>query len=174
LYLLTYAAALLEKLVPLFERSRCENVVSAKEDCRYNNCPAAEECLLDKGYPFCFHASKESYALVDPYWLGGMQKHVKRIDLRTVFILRNEPVGETIKKLDGQEALQILENGISKDSGNQPFYNPHLIVKTPERLAVQRRLFERLFQNARCYLVNTGKAAVDEISRQIIDAIQKG
>ena len=174
LYLMTYAATLYEKLIPLFERSRCENVIINKEDCKHSNCPDAEECLLDKGFPYCFQASKDSYALVDPYWLGGMQKHVKRIDLRAVFILRNEPVGEIIKKLDAQEAVQILESGLSRDSGNQPFYNPHLILKTPERLAVQHRLFERLFQSAKCFLVNTGKAPLDEISQQIIHAIQKG
>jgi aspartate/methionine/tyrosine aminotransferase len=174
LYLMTSTSALYDKLVPLLERSKCENVVISKEDCKKSTCPEAEECLLDKGYPYCFHASQESYALVDPYWLGGMRKHVKRIDLRVVFILRNEPVGEIIKVLDAAEAIQILENGFSKDSGNQPFFNPHLILKTPERLLVQRRLFERLFQSAKCFLVNTGKAPADEIGHQITQVIQKG
>jgi hypothetical protein len=174
LYLMTYTSLLYEKLIPLFERSKCENVVINKEDCKNSTCPDFEECLLDKGYPYCFHASKDSYALVDPYWLGGMQKHVKRVDMRVVFILRNEPFGEIIKPVDALEAVQILENGLSREGSSQPYYNPHLILKTTERLMVQHRLFERLFQSAKCFLVNTGKASLGEIGHQITQVIQKG
>ena len=174
LYLMTHTSTLYERLIPLLERCKCENVVTSREECENHSCQYGEECILDKGYPFCFHASKDSAALIDPYWLGGMQKHVKRIDLRFVFILRNEPVGEIIRSLGAQEALQILENGVSRDSGSEPFYNPHLIIRTPERLTVQRRLFERLFQSVKCYLLNTGKATPEEIRNQIIHVMQKG
>ena len=46
-----------------------------------------------------------------------MQKHVKRIDIRAVFILRNDPVSELIQDLDADDAIKLLEGGFSGNGG---------------------------------------------------------
>ncbi|MBD3223861.1 MAG: aminotransferase class I/II-fold pyridoxal phosphate-dependent enzyme, partial [Caldithrix sp.] len=114
LYLPTNTAMYMERLVDLFDRSKCENVVTRKEDCGHTDCPLHEECLMDRGYPYCYYASKQSSAMLDPYWFGGMNKHVKRIDIRTLFILKNESMGPAIQELNEEDALQILETGINR------------------------------------------------------------
>ncbi len=163
----------------LFDRSKCENVVSKKEDCKNQDCEFIEECLLDRGYPYCYAASKKSAAMLDPYWIGGMNKHVKRIDIRTVFILKNDPIGAVLTKLDGEDAIQMMASGIATGavepgiSKIAPFYNPHLLPDSPQRIELQKRSFRKLFKVAKCYQLNTGAGSIDEMINQIKQALQK-
>ncbi|MGD9898457.1 MAG: pyridoxal phosphate-dependent aminotransferase [Calditrichaceae bacterium] len=179
LYIPTNSASVFQRLGELFDRSKCENVVMNKEDCKNQKCQAMEECSLDRGYPYCYEASKTSAAMLDPYWIGGMRKHVKRIDISTVFILKNDPIGNAISVMDPDEALQILEGGFSSGSimeegrGNLPFYNPHLLLKTTERLELQKKSFRKLFKSAVCYSVNTGAGNLPEIQNRMIEILSK-
>jgi len=158
-------------LAHLFERSPCENVVLRREDCTHTACSEAEECRLDRGAPYCFRASKEACVLFDPYWLGGPQRHVKRTNLRTVFLLRSDPVSPVAEEASREDALRILEAGSGEKA--QPFYNPYLDFRTPESVDTQRKAFSRLFDVTRVILLNTGAARLEEVVGRVGEALQE-
>jgi aspartate/methionine/tyrosine aminotransferase len=161
------------ELDPLFARSRCENVVTRKEDCGDERCLRSEECVLDRGAPYCFTGADNSYAMLDPYWIGGIEKHVKRTRLRALVHFHREGFAPPIKRLNAEEALWTLERGASAGAGSRsvPFFNPHLLGQTEERLSVQRRHFERLLSLVPFYSVNTEAAAASEIERHLCDIL---
>ena len=75
-----------------------------------------------------------------------------------------------VVELSKDEALRTLESGESAGarkslSGgkSQPFYNPHLLGTTPEKLDAQRAFFSRLLDATRCYLFNSGVAGADKL-----------
>lgn len=163
----------------LFDRSKCENVVTRKDECKDLDCQCQEDCRLDRGSPYCYRASKNSYAMLDPYWLGGMKKHVKRIDVRYVFLLRNDPLTQAFMKMDPEEAIRNLEIGQSAGTSyeitsmrNQPFYNPHFLFSDSERIELQKRFFRRLFKSAVCYQLNVGVISIEEIQHKILEMIR--
>ncbi|MFC2088354.1 pyridoxal phosphate-dependent aminotransferase [Calditrichota bacterium] len=174
LFMPTNVVTEFENVAPLFDRSKCENVVTKTEDCQNQKCKSGEDCIIDKGYPYCYYAVKNSYAMLDPYWIGGMQKHVKRIDIKAAFILKNDLVSESVKELDSNEAIKILEGGYSSSGGNEPFYNPHLLLNTPDRIELQRSFYKKLFQVAKCFHLNTGKESIEDIQKMIIQKVQEG
>ena len=165
-------------LAPLFDRSRCENVITKKEECANEPCMREENCRLDRGVPYCFEASAASRAMLDPYWLGGPEKHTKRTSIRWVFLMRKDAISPPIVKPEPEEAVKFLEEGRSQtESGgykNEPFFNPHLLVKTQERIELQKRFFGKLFQTADCYIVNIGAEKPEQIQARIRAIIEGG
>jgi aspartate/methionine/tyrosine aminotransferase len=156
---------------PLFDRSKCENVVMRREECTNSACQIQDDCRLDRGSPFCYEASDTSYAMLDPYWIGGPAKHAKRTSLKWIFLLSRDPVTPPIAKLEPTEAIRTLEEGRSETSAggmkNEPFFNPHLLVRTPERIDLQKRFFGRLFKVASVYAINTTNQSPREIQTRI-------
>jgi aspartate/methionine/tyrosine aminotransferase len=174
LYIPTNTVEFFPRLAPLFDASRCENVITHKEDCKDAECLRLDDCRLDRGSPFCYQASKEAQAMLDPYWIGGKAAQVKRTPLRWVFILRYDNIAPAAVKLEKAEALRILEAGetagIKKSlspSKPQPYFNPHLLFATEENLELQRNFYGRLLDSAACYLFNSGVAGADQL-RQIV------
>jgi aspartate/methionine/tyrosine aminotransferase len=165
LYVPTTAAELDPRLAPLFDRSKCENVAVHKEDCQDLECQRADDCRLDRGSPYCYKAAKEARALLDPAWLGGPAAAVRRTDLKTLVLLRNDPTSPAVAELSKDEALRTLEAGEAAGAKKalspgkpQPFYNPHLLGGTPDKLEAQRAFFGRLLDTVRCVLFNSGVA----------------
>jgi len=169
--------------VSLMDRSKCENVVTKKEDCTYTSCERLERCRLDRGSTHCFSASGNSRAMLDPYWVGGPGEYAKRTPVKYVFLLRTDPLASALMKTEGPEAIRVLEDArVEASSGpgpllstyrDQPFFNPHLLVKTADRIELQKRYFAKLFESARCYMVNTAIASRSEIEKQIIETVMK-
>ncbi|RCK72400.1 MAG: Aspartate aminotransferase [Ignavibacteriae bacterium] len=179
IYIPTNTAELFDLLPKLFDKSKCENVVTKKEDCTNLDCLREGECRLDRGSPYCFKASKNSFAMLDPYWIGGMKKHIKRIDIRYVFILKNDPLSSAFIKLEPEEAIRILESGqtsgISSEYSplhNQPFYNPYLLNTDTDRIELQKKFFKKLFKSAVCYSLNSGALSVGETEKYIYEIIR--
>ena len=188
LYIPTDTVELDERLAPLFDRSRCENVVTHKEDCQNEPCLRADDCRLDRGSLFCYKASKLSRAMLDPAWLGA-QAFSRRTDLRWIFLLRKDPTSPAVSELTVDEALRILETGEvpgTKKAAEKaiPYFNPHLIraAQAPERIAPigenplsgsltmsdprfegQRTFFGRFLGIVKIYLFNSGVAGADKI-----------
>jgi aspartate/methionine/tyrosine aminotransferase len=161
-------------LAPLFDRSKCENVVVRKEDCRDEECLRGEDCRLDRGSFYCYKASPEGHALLDPNWIGGKQAVARRTSLHWIFLLRNDATSPAVVKLDKAEALRILETGeiagAKKSAGGDkaaPFFNPHLLVATPDRIELEKAFYGRLLDVAACYLFNSGAAGVDQIKEAL-------
>ncbi|MFC2170280.1 pyridoxal phosphate-dependent aminotransferase, partial [Acidobacteriota bacterium] len=160
------------RFVSLFDISKCENVITHKEDCQDDECLRDDDCRLDRGSPFCYKASKNALALLDPYWIDGPSKHTKRTALRWIFILRSDATSPPLVKADKEDALRIIESGESiglktslSPAKSQPYYNPHLLLTTSERKDLQRRFFHRLLMNTDCYLFNSGVSSSDEIKK---------
>jgi len=158
------------RLTPLFDNSKCENVVTHKDGCQNAECLRQEDCRLDRGSPFCYKASKESQAMLDPNWIGGPAACTRRTALRWVFLLRNDSLSPSVVELNPKEALRILESGESPglqksaEAGkNPPFFNPHLLLATEERRVLQKSFFERLLGSAGFYLFNSGVAGAEKI-----------
>ncbi len=175
-YIPTNTAGLFEDFTVLFDRSKCENVVTRKEDCRNDECRAQDSCVLDRGAPYCYIAAKKSHAMLDPYWIGGMRKHVKRVDIQHVFILKRDTVSPLLVEVYPDEAVRMLENAgagavsVPGSIRGEPFFNPHLLVRSSDRLELQARFFRRMFQSARPHVVNTGAGAIEEIASAVLAA----
>jgi hypothetical protein len=170
LYLPTTAVELDARLAPLFDRSKCENVVVHKDDCADAECQRADDCRLDRGSPYCYKAGKESHALLDPDWLGGPAAAVKRTDLKALVLLRNDATSPAVVELTKDEALRALAAGEAAGARKalaagqvQPFYNPHLLGAGPEKIEAQRAFYGRVLEAARCYLFNSGVAGADKL-----------
>ena len=173
-YIPTNAITSYPPLAPLIDNSKCENVTLKKEDCQNEKCLQLDDCRLDRGSPFCYSAAKNAHAMLDPYWIEGSAKHVKRSDLQWIFLLRNDRVSPPVVEIEIEDALRILESGESLGARrdmdsltNNPFYNPHLLVKTPESMEVLRGFFRRLLKGTKCFLFNSGVAGVEEIEKAI-------
>ncbi len=162
------------RVADLFDNSKCENVIALKDDCKNKKCLQEDNCRLDRGSPFCYTATRKSYAMLDPYWIDGPAKHVKRSALRWLFILRNDRVSPPFVATEAEDALRILEYGESlgsrtdiRSARTHPFFNPHLLLSSPERIEAQRSFYRRLLENTRCYLFNSGAADASDILRII-------
>ncbi|OGD24270.1 MAG: aminotransferase class I and II [Candidatus Aminicenantes bacterium RBG_13_59_9] len=174
LFMATNTVESFPRLASLFDGSKCENVVTHKDDCKNADCLRQDDCRLDRGSLFCYKASPEAHAMLDPYWIGGKSAYAKRTELSWIFILRNDPVSPAAVKLSKDEALRILETGESAGAKKalspakpQPFYNPHLLFKTGERLDLQKAYFDRLLDAVSCYLFNSGAGGASEIKKII-------
>jgi len=162
-------------LAKLFDNSKCENVITRKEDCQDTDCLRQDDCRLDRGSPYCYKASKQAYAILDPYWIDGPAKHTKRTTLCWIFILRYDSVSPPVVKIEKEDAVRLLESGQSLGVGkspapskNQPFFNPHLLSSTPERIELQKKFFEHLLDSTSCYLFNSGVASADDLKRIVV------
>lgn len=160
------------RLASLFDNSKCENVITRKDDCQDAECLRLDDCRLDRGSPYCYKASKDAHALLDPYWIEGTAMHVKRTALRWMFILRFDNVSPPTVDVEVEDALRMLESGESlgvqrslSPSKSEPYYNPHLLSTTPEQMELQRNFFERFLESISCYLFNSGVASAEEIIR---------
>ncbi len=152
-------------------RSLCLDVVTRREDCRNTSCElAGGECLLEKGAPWCLFASKDSHALLDPFWIGGREKHARRTVLDRVVILSPETGSGHPESLAPDEAVRTLESlSTTTGAGGHPFLNPFLLDDSEDRLSFQRRSFLRLFDLAGAYLFRVGgmglPAALDQLKQ---------
>jgi aspartate/methionine/tyrosine aminotransferase len=181
LYLPTQLVELDGRLAPLFDRSKCENVVTRKEDCTDADCERGGDCRLDRGSPYCYKASKEAHGMLDPGWLGGPAAFARKTNLKWIFLLRNDATSPAVVEIGRDEALRVLETGESAGAKSVaagksvPFYNPHWLAggrgeaAAPggERLEAQKAFFARLLDVAKCYLFNSAVAGGAKIKETI-------
>jgi len=171
-FLPTNTVELFGRLAPLFDRSKCENVVIRKEECPNAECLRTEDCRLDRGGPFCYKAAKDAYALLEPEWLGPSAAP-RRAALRWIFILRNDSVSPALEELRLDDALRILERGETPGAKKSaaapapPFFNPYFLSSTEDRIELEKEFFRRLLPNVRTFLFNAGAAGVDQIKETI-------
>ena len=169
LFLPTQTVEVDGRLAALFDRSKCENVVARKDDCQDAECQRLQECRLDRGNGFCYKASKEAHALLDPAWLGGRAAYARRTSLRWLFLLRKDAFSPDAVPLPADEALRILETGESSGAGkhltpskNQPFFDPHFLA-APDRVEAHKAFLRSLLEKTSCYWFNSGVAGPDKI-----------
>lgn len=174
LYLKTKAVKHETKLASLFDRSRLENVITEAHSNEL--CDGGESCPVTRGLGACYHASNSSRAMLDPYWLGGAKRHCKRTSVTAVAIFRREPIGSPVQEIASRDAISLLEHagsvGISGGPTTVPWLNDHLFDNSSERLDSQRRLFERLFNVARPFSVNSAYSSPDAITDKLLTLVR--
>jgi aspartate/methionine/tyrosine aminotransferase len=169
LYMQTNFVEKFPDFAPMFDKSKCENVVTSRDQCVNGPCQRLDNCRLDKGSPFCYEASPISRAMLDPYWIGGTAKHTKRSNLKWIILLKDDPVSPVVSHPSVGEAVRFCEEGLTQSGAlrSEPFFNPHLLVNTTDRTDARRRFYERLFELAKPIFINVGAATNDEVQKQI-------
>jgi len=169
LYMQTNFVEYYPDLAHLFDKSKCENVITNKEDCDNGPCERSGECRLDKGSPFCYEASSVSRVMFDPYWIKGPEKHTKRTRLKYTLLLKNDPISPAVSTPAIDEAVAYCQDGLSQTGAmrSTPFFNPHILSDSSEKTGSRKRFYRRLFEKAKPYFVNIGAAGPDEMSARI-------
>jgi len=150
-YLRTDMVKSFPELIPLLEKSKCENVMD-NDFGRFGN----------------------SRAIIDPEWIGGADKFVERAVVKSVILLRRDKESPPELKLNPDEAIEILKEGryqVLAGAGEnigefsyESYYNPYLLIK---RHDVQERFFRELFSSTSCHIINTGVEGVEESQQRI-------
>ncbi|UCE23198.1 MAG: pyridoxal phosphate-dependent aminotransferase [Candidatus Zixiibacteriota bacterium] len=162
----------------IFDRSKCENVVTSRAD--WTNMKELEdECPLDLGEPYCYWGSNESRALIDPAWIGGPDKYIKRSKLTTAVLLHYEPNAPAVESLDEAAALEYVAEGkyrLPSEAGmtpfkTQPFFNPYILGASVDQEDLQRRNFHQLFRVAKAFKLNIAVVPPEAIKSRIRDLI---
>jgi aspartate/methionine/tyrosine aminotransferase len=178
-YFKTSIAKAFPRYARIFDRSKCENVVTNRADWT-NMADPGEDCPLDFGEPYCYWGSDDSRAMVDPAWIGGPHKYVRRSRLKTVAFLFYEPNAPAVQKVDSASALEIVTQGkyrLPEGPGMspykmQPFFNPYILISSVEQEDLQRRNFHQLFRVAEVYKVNVAALPPQTLKARILDLMK--
>ncbi len=158
LYFRTDFVKLYPDFIPLFERSKCENVVTSPEEAE--NEESANE--MEMGMPYSFTGSKRSFAMLDPYWIDGPKKHTKRTNISSVILLRKDGAAALDEQLNTEDAIRVLEDAANARGYNtDPFLNPHILTRNTDRYELQKRFFKRLFDAVPVHRINVGIEKTD-------------
>jgi aspartate/methionine/tyrosine aminotransferase len=177
LYLQTSMAGAMPPLARLFDRSKLENVAMRREQCENGSCPDQGSCRIDRGLGHCYTASPVSRGMLDPYWIGGADRHVKRTIVRSVVLVRREPVAPALEELTAAAALAQLERFAEAASGpirSTPFLNPYLLVRAGARLEQRRAAYRRLLSGARVYSVNMAAGSAESVRAVVRTILERG
>ncbi len=173
----TNLAGKLPELMPLFDRSKLENVVTKSDDCQAEKHLVSSECPLEQGAACCYEGSRNSFAILDPYWIGGSARHIKRTLLSSIILLKRDTMAPKVDKPSTDAALRIIEEGgYSMSHGrwfSVPFYNPYLLVSDAARMDLLRRQWNRLLDAVPLYIVNTESMELAEAKERIWEIINK-
>lgn len=161
----------LPELTSQFSRSKCENVLEKRDQCEITDCPSAEDCPIDRGEPFCFYGSGRSRVLLDPFWIGGNAKHVKRTRLTKLILLTKDSLAPKVDKPSIDISLRIMEEGASYTSRHGyrsiPFFNENLLCRSTDRIEILKQRYKRLLKQAPLFVINTEKLKASEAKEEI-------
>ncbi len=168
-YLRTNIVRVFPEIRPLLDKSKLENVRKlGQEEINQLRKDKIDEGKLQKMIHDHYIAHEYSRAMLDPRWIAGSDKFVDTTRAKKVILLeRNRNNPEIVKKMEVAEAVEYLER-----HPKEQYLNPYLIVKTPEKIEVRNKFFERLFQFAPPYLVNTYDP-VNKVQQEIRNIIKE-
>jgi hypothetical protein len=102
--------------------------------------------------------------VVDLRGVIGKGRILPLTTLENVILLkRDASQEETVRELDGEEALKIMEAN--------DYFNPHLLVHSDFKRHLRSRFFRALFASARVHEVNT-RGTPEESQRIIRDIVE--
>jgi ATP-dependent phosphoenolpyruvate carboxykinase len=194
LYMRTEIAENHPTFIKSFEGLPLENVVVRKEDCRQKSedlkkmgpCyrsvfEGKKKCVFDEGSRVCywsyansrvmFPREKFTMLIVDENGnvkevFKGKKNVVNKMTLKYVLLLTRDESSPIIRKIECEEAIEILKEGKFKimpgggppekwgQYGNEPFYDPYPLEMDLER---QEKFFRKLFDcGVIFYILNTG------------------
>jgi len=177
-YFKTSIAKTFPRYARIFDRSKCENVVTTRADWT-NMKELGDECPLDLGEPYCYWGSEDSRALVDPAWINGPGHYSKRSRIDAVVFLVHEPNNPAVEKLSAEDALEFITEGkyrLPEGPGMtpykvQPFFNPYLLAGGIDQEDLQRRNFHQLFRVARAFKANIAAIPAEALKSRIRELI---
>jgi len=169
LYLKAKWARKLPEIARLLERSKLENLVTDRAACHVDH--PDDTCPLDRGAAVCLEASKHGRIMLDPYWLGGGRRHVRRTAPVLCVLLASDPVLPAVKEIEPREAARMLASGqLGGGSGRAwPFLNPHLAGLDSARSDLLREQHERLFAAGRVVVLNVAIGSGEAVARRVLD-----
>jgi hypothetical protein len=172
LYLKAKWALKLREIGKLLERSKLENVVTSRDACHVDH--PDDTCPLDKGAAACLEASKAGRVMLDPYWLGGATRHVRRTVPRLCVLLASDPVMPLARDLEPAEAVRLLASGqLPGGTGKAfPFLNPHLAGLDGARSDLLRAQHERLLGATRVVALNTAIGAPEALAKRLLELVR--
>ncbi|MGA9751407.1 MAG: aminotransferase class I/II-fold pyridoxal phosphate-dependent enzyme [Acidobacteriota bacterium] len=159
------------ELERFMERSKLENWVTSRDQCSLEYCKEGEQCPLDLGAAACVPASRDGRIMLDPYWLGGATRHVRRTAPRACVLLAKDPVLPSLKELPAREAAGLLAEG-RPGAGAAPFQNPHAPAPDMARSEALQRQYDSLFGAAACFLLNTAVGNPESAARRLLDLLR--
>jgi hypothetical protein len=171
LYLKAKWAKHLPELEKFYDRSKLENLVTSRDQCSVGYCKHQDACPLERGAAACSQASTHGRILLDPYWLGGADRHARRTHPKTCVFLVKDPVLPSMKELDPAEAARILASGQlpGATSRSAPFLNPHAAAVDQGRAEAVQSQYERLFKKARAVLLNTAIGTTEAAAKRMLE-----
>ena len=172
LYLKAKWVGKFREIEKLLERSKLENMVVSRDACTVNH--PNDECPLDRGAAACIEASKNGRVMLDPYWLGGAARHVRRTAPRLAVLLGKDPVLPMVQQVDAREAARILASGqLPGGTGKAfPFMNPHLAGLDASRADLLRAQHEWLLAAAKVVVLNTAIGSTDAVVKGLLDLVR--
>ena len=131
---------------------------------------ASERCFFIKSdvatvYPRLKEIMKrcpkhQGYVMLDPRWIGGSTKYIDTTRIKVVFLLVHETKAKWVDtRLSPAEALDLVRNN------PDPFFNPHMVIRTPERIEAETEFYKELFQFAVAYKLNTAPPLLETHKR---------
>ena len=118
--------------------------------------------------------------MVDPAWIGGQQKYVKRSRLKTIALLCADSNAPAVEKLAETDALEYVTEGkyrVPTDIGmspyeTQPFFNPYMLAQSVDQEDLQRRNFHQLFRVTDVYKLNMAAIPTEALASRIRDLMR--
>ncbi len=172
----------------IFDQSKCENVVTRKENCEFTEgltgCKLTKDkCVFDAGLQWCYYAFGNSRALVPRERLFGPGKVADEAKIRLLVLLRRDEKSPAEVQLNADETIDVLRKGeymIRPGAGpkeswgklsSEPWYNPYLLHLDHAR---QEQFFRKMVSkfNVKCILLNTGVEVIERTHRRIITALE--
>ncbi len=169
LYLKAKWVGKFREIEKLLERSKLENMVVSRDGCTVDH--PNDECPLDRGAAACIEASKNGRVMLDPYWLGGASRHVRRTAPRLAVLLAKDAVMPMVQQLDARDAARMVASGqLPGGTGKAfPFLNPHLMGLDAARSELIRAQHERLFAGSKVVILNMAIGSVDGVAKRLLD-----
>jgi aspartate/methionine/tyrosine aminotransferase len=172
LYLKAKWARRLPEIASLLDRAKVENLVTDRSACEVEHPDGL--CPLDRGAPACLEASRDGRVMLDPYWLGGGRRHVRRTIPRVSVLLASDPAMPLVKEVDAREGARLLGGGALPGLTGKawPFANPHLTAPDMARTDRLREGHERLFAATRVLLLNTAIGSADALADRLLELVR--
>lgn len=158
----------------LLDRCKLENLVTSRDQCHLEWCAQGDHCPLDSGAAACLLASDKGRLMLDPYWLGGSKRHVRRTAPRLCVLLAKDPVLPAMRDLSASDAARQLASGhLPGLSGASPvtFLDPHRSWLSGPAADAIRGQYERLFAGSRCVLLNTAIGSPEAQAKRLLDLV---
>lgn len=102
----------------------------------------------------------QGYVMLDPRWIGGSTKFIDTTRIKVAFFLIHDTKAKWVDlRLTPTEALDLLVNN------PDPFFNPHMLIRTPERMESESEFYKNVLRFVAAYKLNTAHPLLETHKR---------